>query len=211
MGINGSKSEPATESIPALVPDSILPLNTQVKVHLVPKFCTSERTRFNSRYYLLVTVRNKPGPVSQNGQRQNTAIGCTELRTADKNSKHNLTANLEFKHRRLSNGGNDSFAGISAMRPQSLKGKPETSVEVSEVVIVEKQSIRISGLFRGSCHLPDITDAESFDLILCPSGVIDRMSTGPSVCWMLLGTLYTKLRNSKHEKQWKAAVKSTLN
>lgn len=173
------------------IPPTILPLNKVVKVHLVPKFLTSDGTRFDSRYCMMVKVTELDSVLDkQSSQPDLTTL--TQL----------LSANVEFRQRRFSLVGN-SKTNERNLRTRSVTLK-HTDIEVKQVVVNKEESIRISGTFlRGLADLK----TQTFDLILCPSQLIN---TADNKEWLLMGTLYTKAADSKHEHRWRAAVRASL-
>ena len=165
---------------------TILPLDKTVRVHLVPKFYTSEERGFTRSYYLSVKL-----------QRVRDLYDATV----------GITARVEFHERRRSLLGNSSFirrkrqSRSHLVTVNSIDGP---DIEVKQVTLKENDSLRIIGVFtRNLRSIPDLTSCESFDLILCPSF---RISSERSE-WLLLGTMYTKHTNCKHMRHWRAAVR----
>lgn len=165
---------------------TILPLGKKVRVHLVPKFYTSEERGFTRSYYLLITL-----------QRVRDLYDATV----------GITARVEFHERRQSLLGNSSFirrerlSRSHSVTDNSIDGP---DIEVKQVTVKENDSLRIIGVFtRNLRSIPDLTSCDSFDLILCPSFRIRSECSE----WHLLGTMYTKHANCKHVRHWRAAVR----
>lgn len=193
MGLTGSRetqdnSEDNSISKDSETPPTLLPLNKKVRVHLVPKFYTSEERGITRSYYLLITLQ-----------------GVRDLYHASVG----VTARVEFHERRQSLGGSSSSfirrEALTRSHSATVNTVDGTDIEVKQVTVKENDSLRIVGFFtRDLGSIPDLTSCDSFDLILCPSY---RISTEHSD-WLLLGTMYTKHANSKHARHWRAAVRA---
>lgn len=171
-----------------LFQSSFLPLDQRVKVHLVPKFYTSD----DGSFFLFVTLK-KP---------RNLFPESTDPAY--------YTASVQFRQRKpsLEDGGLSTREVF--VRPPSCTGNTieDSHVDVREVMIKKGESIRICGVF--SSHGPNfvkLEQSDSFELILCPS---EKITPQPED-WMLMGTLYTKPLNLKRERHWKAAVRNDFN
>ncbi|XP_078369093.1 uncharacterized protein LOC144653050 [Oculina patagonica] len=193
MGSTGTKekqdnSEDNSISKDSNTPPTLLPLNKKVRVHLVPKFYTSEERGITRSFYLLVTLQ-----------------GVKDLYQASVG----VTATVEFHERRQSLGGSSSSfirrEALTRTRSDTVNSIDGPDIEVKQVTVKENDSLRIAGVFTKDLgSIPDLTNCDSFDLILCPSY---RISTEHSD-WLLLGTMYTKHANSKHARHWRAAVRA---
>ena len=200
MGLTDSKgkernSEDNSNSKGSEMLPTILPLDREVRVHLVPKFYTSEERGFKRSYCLLVTIQKY----------------MDSHRAVVKLDQHDhLTASVEFHEQRLG-----SFSGSSSILNRGLRSSRNrwltvnsisgTDIEVTQVTVKENDSLRITGVFKRNLEIiEDLTSCDSFDLILCPSFRIQSQSSD----WFLLGTLYTKHTNSKHRRHWRAAVRA---
>ena len=165
---------------------TILPLDETVRVHLVPKFYTSEERGFTRSYYLSIML-----------QRVRDLYDATL----------GITARVEFHERRQSLRGSSSFISrerLSRSHSVTVNSIDGPDIEVKQVTLKENESLRITGVFtRNLKSIPDLTSCDSFDLILCPSF---RISSKRSE-WLLLGTMYTKHENFKHTRHWRAAVR----
>ena len=165
---------------------TILPLDKTVRVHLVPKFYTSEERGFTRSYYLSITLKR-----------------VRDLYDATLG----ITAGVEFHERRQSLIESSSFIRrdrLSRSHSVTVNSIDGPDIEVKQVTLKENNSLRITGVFtRNLGSIPDLTSCDSFDLILCPSF---RISSECSE-WLLLGTMYTKHENCKHMRHWRAAVR----
>ena len=191
MGLTTSKvthdnSEDNSVSRESDLLPTILPLGKTVRVHLVPKFYTSEERGFTRSYYLSITL-----------QRVRDLYDATV----------GITARVEFHERRRSLFGNSSFIRrerLSRFHSVTLNSIDSPDIEVKQVTLKENDSLRIIGVFTRTLRsIPDLTSCDSFDLILCPSFRIRSECSE----WLLLGTMYTKHANCKHMRHWRAAVK----
>ena len=198
MGLTDSRekhcnSEDNSNSKDSEMLPTILPLDREVRVHLVPKFYTSEERGFKRSYCLLVTLQK-----------------YMDLQRAVVKWDQNLTASVEFHEQRLGSfSGSSPFPnrGLRSSRNRSLtvNSISGTDIEVTQVTVKENDSLRITGVFKRNLGIiEDLTSCDSFDLILCPSFRIQSQSSD----WFLLGTLYTKHANSKHRRHWRAAVRA---
>lgn len=175
------------------VPPTLLPLNREVRVHLVPKFYTSEERGFTRSYCLLVTLQSELNIYN--------AIVQREL---------DLTANVEFHERRQSLLGRSSFLGREALSLRRSNSVTVNSIngsdiEVKQVTVEENDSLRIVGVFKKDLgSIADLSSCDTFDLVLCPSVRIRSDCSD----WFLLGSMYTKHANSKHTRHWRAAVRA---
>ena len=183
------------------IPPTILPLNREVRVHLVPKFYKSEEKGFARTYCLFTTLQEQ---------------GEKDLGEGDSTVKRHrdFNARVEFHEQRLGSFSSghgssfldrsDFFSPLSRLRSRSLTIH-STEVEVQKVSVKENDSIRIVGVFKRHLESFDkLTDGDTFELILCPSYKI----RSECLDWSLLGTLYTKQANSKHVRHWRAAVRA---
>lgn len=191
MGLTTSKvthdnSEENSVSRDSDLLPTILPLGKTVRVHLVPKFYTSEERGFTRSYYLSITL-----------QRVRDLYDATV----------GITARVEFHERRRSLFGNSSFIRrerLSRSHTVTVNSIDGPDIEVKQVTLKENDSLRIIGVFtRDLISIPDLTSCDSFDLILCPSFRIRSERSE----WLLLGTMYTKHANCKHMRHWRAAVR----
>lgn len=191
MGLTTSKvthdnSEDNFSSRDSDVLPTIIPLDKTVRVHLVPKFYTSEERGFKRSYYLSIKL-----------QRVRDLYDATV----------GITARAEFHERRRSLFQNSSF--IRFERPSrshsvTLDSIDGPDIEVKQVTLKENDSLRIIGVFTKNLRsIPNLTSCDSFDLILCPSSRIRSECSE----WLLLGTMYTKHANCKHMRHWRAAVR----
>lgn len=199
MGSNVSSSYDNQHTIKPSIPTTLLPLNTTVKVHLVPKFLTSDGTKFDSKYCMLVKVTQQVVDT-----------------TTDQLSKHQFTASIpnaklsadvEFQQRRFSLLENtNSHRLLSRTKSYTLE---QSDIKVENVDIVDHESIRISGTFiKGTA---DVNSRETFDLVLFPSKDMEHRSTDcGDIDWILMGTLFTKAISSKYKHHWRAAVRANL-
>lgn len=179
------------------IPPTILPLDKEVRVHLVPKFYTSEERGFTRSYCLLVTLQRD-----------------VDLHHAVINYDQDLTATVEFHERRLGSFSASStipdrseFFSLKPWRSRSMTVKSINGldIEVKKVTVKENDSLRITGVFKRNLgSIENLTNCNSFDLILCPSFRINSHCSE----WLLLGTMYTKHANSKHMRHWRAAVRA---
>lgn len=196
MGLIGSKdvhniqeNSEESSSSNSTIPSTLLPLNRTVRVHLVPKFYTSEERGFTRTYYLQITLQRVRDLYHAN-------VG--------------VTARVEFYERRQSLSGSSSRfirrETLSRSQSVTVNSIDGPDVEVKQVTVKENDSLRIVGVFTKDLgSIPDLTSCDSFDLILCPSY---RISSDNSADWLLLGTMYTKHTNSKHKRHWRAAVRA---
>lgn len=188
MGVTDSKerqadSEENSTSRDSEIQPTLLPLGRLVRVHLAPKFYTSEERGFTRSYCLLVTL-----------QREVNAYKASVQHERD------LTANVEFHERRRSLREGSLFFGREAIN--SING---SDIEVKQVTVEENDSLRIVGVFKKDLRSTvDLESCDTFDLILCPSSRIRSDCSD----WFLLGTMYTKRANSKHARHWRAAVRA---
>ena len=194
MGLTTSKvthdnSEDNFSSKESDILPTILPLDKTVRVHLVPKFYTSEESGFTKSYYLSIKL-----------QRVRDLYDATV----------GITARVEFHERRRSLLGKSSFirrARLSRSHLVTVNSIDGPDIEVKQVTLKENDSLRINGVFtRNLRSIPDlhVTSYDSFDLILCPSFRIRNECSE----WLLLGTMYTKHADCKHMRHWRAAVRA---
>lgn len=175
---------------------TILPLDTEVRVHLVPKFYTSEERGFKRSYCLLVTLQRF----------------TVDLHHSVVKWDQDMAANVEFHEHRLGSVSASSWSFHRRLFSRSTRNRPMTvnsissdNIDVTQVKVKENDSLRITGVFKSnSGGIKDLTSCEAFDLILCPSFRIKSQCSD----WVLLGTLYTKHADSKHRRHWRAAVKA---
>ena len=190
-------TEGNTTSKDGEIPATILPLNKAVRVHLVPKFYTSEERGFTRSYSLVLTLR------------KNMDFYDARVRT-----NQYLTACAEFHERRQSIAAAETsiFLRDSFGRPRSrsviqVNSLNDQDIVIKEVTLKEHESLRISGVFKQNLErIEDLSTCDGFDLILCPSF---QISCHPGQ-WILLGTLFTKHANYKHLRHWRAAVRDNF-
>ena len=203
MGLADSKEKECnsvdnSNSKDSEMPPTILPLDREVRVHLVPKFYTSEERGFKRSYCLLVTLQKY----------------MADLHRAVVKWDQHLTASVEFHEQRLGSFSGSSsilnrsdFFSLRSSRNHSLAVNSISGpdIEVTQVTVKENDSLRITGVFKRNLGIiDDLTNCDAFELILCPSFRIQSQSSD----WFLLGTLYTKHTNSKHRRHWRAAVRA---
>lgn len=198
MGVTDSKerqadSEGNSTSRDSEIQPTLLPLGRLVRVHLAPKFYTSEERGFTRSYCLLVTLQRE-----------------VNVYKASVQHERDLTANVEFHERRRSLREGSLFFGreaLSLRRANSvtINSINGSDIEVKQVTVEENDSLRIVGVFKKDLRSTvDLESCDTFDLILCPSSRIRSDCSD----WFLLGTMYTKRANSKHARHWRAAVRA---
>lgn len=193
MGSNISALQPVT---PGSLPSSLLPLNKRVKVHLLPKFMTSDAAKFDSKYWMVVKVTAPES--TQSGQQERRKLSVDVI-----NAK--LTAEIEFEQRKsnLLEDGN-SHKRLSRTKSFTLE---QSDISVENVKIVPNNSIHISGTFMKGTD--DINNKETFELVLCPSQEMQRHTTCNGD-WVLMGSLFTRPIDNRHRRHWKAAVRASF-
>lgn len=198
MGLAYSKekqtdSEENSTSRDSELQPTLLPLGRVVRVHLAPKFYTSEERGFTRSYCLLVTLQREANTYNASVQHE-----------------RDLTANVEFQERRRSLREGSPFSRremLSLRRANSvtINSINGPDIEVKQVAVEENDSLRIVGVFKKDLgSILDLESCDTFDLVLCPSC---RLRTDCSE-WFLLGTMYTKRANSKRTRHWRAAVRA---
>ena len=201
MGMTDSKNkDDSTDSKDSEIPPTMLPLNKEVRVHLVPKFYTSEDRGFTRTYGLFVTLKKQKDK---------------DLHSETVKCDRDLIASVEFHEQKLGSFSasqsssildrSDFFSPLRRLRSRS-QTVHSTDIEVDRVSLNENHSLRITGVFKNNFidSVDKLISDDTFELILCPSFRINRECSD----WSLLGTMYTKPANSKHVRHWKAAVRA---